>query len=293
MRGPKYFRPDSLEMAVGLREDFGGGARYLAGAVSLVPEARARGRWPSSLISLSGIESLRSITVEAQQIELGSMATHCSLARSTSVAAQFPDLVQMFRSIGSVQIRNCATLGGNICSSDNGHFDPPVALMALGASLNFTGADRAARQVPIGAFLEERLCEHQLCTAVTLPCRASGEGFGYLSLYRRLGRAHAIRVAVWVKITDGHIEVVRIACSWPWIASARRAPVVESALVGCDAFNEPCLKEMCRVGAFEMLPNHSGDLPRSGLSIAVWLSLRRALADTQRDRTRPHSRSMN
>lgn len=91
-------------------------ARVLAGGTDLLPTLKRRGAAPERLVSLHLLTALRSIQVddEAQQLRIGAGVTLGRLSAEPAVAARFPSLAVACAAVASPQIRNRATLGGNI-----------------------------------------------------------------------------------------------------------------------------------------------------------------------------------
>lgn len=97
---------------------------------------------------LNRCDDLRGISEDDSEIRIGAMATLNEV--ETAIAPHFPSFATMIRRYGSVQVRNAATLGGNIANgSPIG--DGPPALIALGATLHLRRAD-ARRQMPLEDF---------------------------------------------------------------------------------------------------------------------------------------------
>ena len=116
LRMPRFSveAPETVEAAVAsLSED---GARLVAGGTDLLPNLKHRLEAPSRLVSLHAIESLRRIEhdEEAQELRIGCGTILARLARDERVQALFPSLAQAAGSVAGPQIRNAATLGGNI-----------------------------------------------------------------------------------------------------------------------------------------------------------------------------------
>jgi len=108
-----YEAPDSVESAfqfILTREN----AAFLAGGTDLIPLIKYGVKGFSCLIDLRRISTLKSIAVREKELFIGSMVTVADLARDPLVNRSIPILGQSARSIASPQIRNCATLGGNL-----------------------------------------------------------------------------------------------------------------------------------------------------------------------------------
>lgn len=110
---PFYEAPDSLDRVVDtlMTRD---GVTLLAGGTDLIPLIKYGVKKPSCLLDLKNIPSLKSITLKEGGLLIGSMVTLTEIARHPLVNRYFPALGQGARSVASPQIRNVATLAGNL-----------------------------------------------------------------------------------------------------------------------------------------------------------------------------------
>ena len=131
-----YHKPATLAAALELGGS-GTGARYLAGGTDLLVQIRARGLRPSALVSLRAIAELRGIEVD-DCVRIGAATTLAEIAGHPSIVARYPLLAQAARTVGSPQIRNVATIGGNLCNASP-CADTAPALLVLGASVVLQG----------------------------------------------------------------------------------------------------------------------------------------------------------
>ena len=134
----EYLRPKSMDEAISLSQRYGERARYIAGGTDVIVKIKDRQIRPDYLISLRGIPALDQITYQEDELRIGALATHRALELSAVLRKHFPILTDAVENIGSVQIRNVATLGGNIVnavpSADGG-----TPLIALGAKIRLVG----------------------------------------------------------------------------------------------------------------------------------------------------------
>jgi CO/xanthine dehydrogenase FAD-binding subunit len=125
-----YFKPGSLEEVWALEEKFPG-SRYIAGGTDLMVKIKNRVVKPRALISLRSIPGLSSIEI-GEQVRIGAMTTITDLIRHPELGGIFPVLVQAAKRIGSPQIRNAGTVGGNLCNCSP-CADTALALLLLDA----------------------------------------------------------------------------------------------------------------------------------------------------------------
>ena len=155
MRPFAYARPKNLDEALALLDTHGPEAKLLAGGTDLVAQMRIGRTQPKIVIDLKGIATLRSdIVAVDSRLRLGALATMTDVIDDTQVQRHFPALVEAARVVGSIQIRNRATLAGNICNASPAA-DTAPALLAYGAIVNLAGV-QARRRVPLTEFFTGR-----------------------------------------------------------------------------------------------------------------------------------------
>lgn len=124
-------------------------ATLLAGGTDLMVEVNAGHRRPTAVISLSGVDELRRWSVGPEEIEIGAGVTFTTIAGG-DLAAALPALAMAARTVGSPQIRNAATIGGNLGTGSPAGDSLPV-LAALDARIVLRSID-GVREVPFEAF---------------------------------------------------------------------------------------------------------------------------------------------
>jgi carbon-monoxide dehydrogenase medium subunit len=96
---------------------------------------------PTHLVHLGNLGELRGIRVDDEgQLRVGALATHAEVAAHVTIREQFPVIAEMAAQVANPQIRNLATLGGNLCYGDPAS-DPPTCLFALGARVRVRRGD--------------------------------------------------------------------------------------------------------------------------------------------------------
>lgn len=118
MRRFAYERPKTLAEATALLAEAGDGARVLAGGTDLVVGLRDDSIRPEVVVDLKWIEELQgdAIVDEGSSVRFTALATMSQIEHSELVLGEMPALAEAARVVGSVQIRNRATLAGNICN---------------------------------------------------------------------------------------------------------------------------------------------------------------------------------
>ncbi len=171
LRRLPYRRPSSVAEA--LEERLGSaGARYVAGGTDLLVRIKGGVERPALLVSLRGIEELRSIVVEDETTTIGALATLSEIGAAPELRARHPVLREAIRGMASVQIRNVATLGGNICRASP-CADGALPLMVLGARARIAGRGAGEREVAVEELFtgpgETCLEPGELLTSIVVP----------------------------------------------------------------------------------------------------------------------------
>ena len=243
------------EAAVALRE-YAGAARVLAGGTDLLLELRRPGvRPPAALVDISRVDALHGCVREGEEIVLGPLTTHAEMARSSLIGDAAPLLGAAAASIGSPQIRNRGTLGGNIMNAA-ACADTVPPLIALGATATLESAD-GRRDCHMSGFFAQPYAtvarREELLTRVRFTALPPGARSAFVKLGRRnaLSISRLSAAAVVTTDADGLIADARIV---PGAAFAvwKRIMEAEHLLIG-KAPSRPLFAEAGRVVADTMV----------------------------------------
>jgi aerobic carbon-monoxide dehydrogenase medium subunit len=129
----KYFAPETLDQASALLIEHGPRARALAGGTALLVALERAQSSADAVINLKQIPGLKEISFgPAQGLRLGALVTLSELRRSEAVRTHYPVLNETIDFIATPQVRNLATVGGNLCAAAPAA-DLSVTLLALDA----------------------------------------------------------------------------------------------------------------------------------------------------------------
>ena len=187
----ELFRPQSLAEACKLLTEKEG-ARVLAGGTDIIA-GRERGLpLPPVLVSLDGL-GLTGVQEESSgMLRIGPLTTHAHIAESALFRSQFPVLAEACASVGSPQVRNLGSLGGNLGNASPAA-DTASALIALGAVIEIANP-RGQRILPVEELFlgpgQTTLGRGEIISAILLPFPAP------CSAYLKLGRRKALEIAV-------------------------------------------------------------------------------------------------
>ena len=182
----------------------------IAGGTDLVLQLRRGERRVGCLLDISRIDVLKTISEANGNITLGAAATHAAVASSPLVQERAPVLAQAAAEVGAPEIRNVATLGGNVVNAQPAA-DAALALLALDAEAEIVNAD-GARWVALpdlyrGAGVSAVDSTAELVTAFRFPVPAGQAG----SAYRRLGKCKSIALPVLCAAAVVELEGDRFA----------------------------------------------------------------------------------
>lgn len=199
--------PTSLEeLVAGLAGD--PGCELVAGGTDLMVEVNFGRRRPASVMSVTRVPELRGWQTERDEIVLGACLTYSEMLRPP-LATMLPALAQAARTVGSPQIRNAGTIGGNLATASPAGDTLPV-LLALGARVVVQGPD-GRREVPLDELLtgpkRTALRHHDVIHSIRVPRRATHQEFV------KVGTRNAMVIAVCsaAVVVDAAARTVRIA----------------------------------------------------------------------------------
>ncbi|NLE76536.1 MAG: 2Fe-2S iron-sulfur cluster binding domain-containing protein [Chloroflexi bacterium] len=247
----------SAQEAVGFLHRFGPQARPVAGGTDLLVQLRDAPDRRVILIDLSRAPDLHSInlTPDGQALRIGAAATYADILHSELVWAHAPLLAQAAATVGSVQIRARATLGGNLATASPAGDSLP-ALLVLGARLHLLGPS-GARSLPVEQFFQHvrrtALEPGEVITHVELSSQGAQRG-AFLKLGQRRSQIISL-VSVAAAVTtdaDGRVGHARVAFG-SVAPTPRRAPQAEAALLG-QALTQQTIQQAAQAAAAAAQP---------------------------------------
>jgi carbon-monoxide dehydrogenase medium subunit len=240
MRAFAYERPTALADAIALLSEHGPAARPLAGGTDLIIRLRDRSLRPDIVVDVKGIEQIpSSIRVDDRRLVIGARATMTDIAAHDVVRRDFTALAEAALVVGSVQIRNRATLAGNLCNASPAA-DTAPALLVYGATVLAAGPG-GERRIALDDFFVRSgvttLEAGELVTAIELPLPDGPRGSTHVRRTRRRGHDLA---SVTMACSVGRDGVTRLA-----YGSVGPRPVVAEDASGvlADASAPPAERE--------------------------------------------------
>ena len=190
MRPFTYVRPRALSEVLEMAASRGPAARILAGGTDVLVRLRMGHMRPDLVIDIKSAAELSDEIVEMDGIfRIGARVVMTDLMRDARIRAHYSALVEAASVVGSVQIRNRATLAGNICNASPAA-DTAPALLVYGASVNIAGAG-GTRRVPLTDFFtgpgRTILALGEIVQSIDLPRPAAPAGAAFGRVTRRFG----------------------------------------------------------------------------------------------------------
>jgi len=215
MKKFEYLRPKTLDEAVSLLNDYGTRAALIAGGTDVMVMAKPREMAPGVLISLCGIPGLDAIRSNGS-LKIGPLVTHRSIEKSDLIRREFSALADAVDYLGSVQIRNVATIGGNICTAAPSA-DTACPLLVFDARLTIRGPS-SGRVIPIDQFFtgpgQTLLSPGEILTEIEIPSFLPHTGSAYWKHQRRLALDLPILgVAVLVSLDRAAVTCSDLLCT--------------------------------------------------------------------------------
>jgi carbon-monoxide dehydrogenase medium subunit len=211
MRAFAYERPASLADALALLAADDASARPLAGGTDLIIRLRDGTLQPDTVVDVKGIaEFSRDIRVEDGWLRIGARTTMTDLLRDDRIRRDYTALAEAAAFVGSVQIRNRATLAGNICNASPAA-DTAPALLAYGARVVAVG-QAGPRTFPLDEFFVKSgvttLEPGELVEAIEMPMPSGRRGSVHARRTRRRGHDLA---SVTLAVVIGEDGVTRLS----------------------------------------------------------------------------------
>lgn len=195
MQTLQYLCPETLEQALSALHELGPSARVYAGGTDLMVQLREhapRLRGVTALVDLQHLHALREISETDTALQIGALASHTAVETSPIVQRHAPVLAAASSQVGSPQIRNLGTIGGNVANASPAA-DTISALAALSAEAEVASA-RGVRRVPLPELYlgagKTALAPDEIIVSFTIPKKP-----GWHSAFCKLGRRKALAIS--------------------------------------------------------------------------------------------------
>jgi CO/xanthine dehydrogenase FAD-binding subunit len=227
--------PESVDECLSILAKYGAEAKLVAGGTDLLVQLKTGTVKPAWVIDLSGIERLGALAADGNRgLRIGAAVTARRIEQDPWVRSGYPALAEAAALVGSVQVRNLASVGGNLCNAaPSADMAPP--LMALEAEAVIAGRN-GERRVPLASFFlgvrRTVLAADELLLELVVPAPgpASGGSYRRHTPRRELDIA-VVGVASQITLAGGRCTKARIALA-AVAPTPIRATAAEQALEG-------------------------------------------------------------
>ena len=227
--------PRTVDDCLKILSERAGDTKLVAGGTDLLPQLKNGLLKPARVVDLSGVAALRTVSMaNGGGLRLGAAVTARAIELDARIRSTYAALAESGALVGSVQVRNLATVGGNLCNAaPSADMAPP--LIALDAEAVIAGP-KGQRRVPLASFFvgvrRTVLAADELLLELVVPDPGRGSGGQYLRhTPRRELDIAVVGVASQITLADGVCGKARIA-----LASVAPTPVraaaAEDALTG-------------------------------------------------------------
>jgi carbon-monoxide dehydrogenase medium subunit len=236
IRSFDYWAAPNLEAALTELSLSGTGVKVIAGGTDLVLNMKKKNILPPRVISLHNLKELDFTKTQDSTIRIGALSRHADLAANPLLRSHFPILCEAVGLIGSWQIRNVGTIGGNICNASPAADSAP-ALLVLNAQV-ILASKTTEKKIPLDAFFtgpgESVLEPDQILKEIEIKLPQHPSAGCYLKLRRRKAVDVSLAGVAFQAETgaDGN-TLAKVAIALGGVAPTPiRVPEAEAVLVG-------------------------------------------------------------
>lgn len=247
MREFEYYKVKNLKEAINLSKKFGKNKRFLAGGTDLIVRLKDNLIKEENIIDIKNIEELKGIKEVEDEIHIGSLVTFSEIIESDILKKYSPLIVEASKKVGSPQIRNKGTIGGNICNaSPAGDSIPPLFCEDAKFFLESTNGSRIVNiedffKGPGKTILKE---DEILTKIIVKKWKKNESGF-----FNKLGQRNALTIAIAsscikIKKVNGKIDDIKISLGSvsPTVVRAKK---VEDRIKNLNTYKREEILKIC------------------------------------------------
>jgi CO/xanthine dehydrogenase FAD-binding subunit len=208
----EYHKPETIQEAISLMSQYNGSAVFIAGGTDVMVQIRGKKMAPKALVSLRNIKELG----QKDEGRIGAGTTHTDIQRDDYIRDHLSALHDAVCNLGSVQIRNVATVGGNICNAAPSA-DTACPFLVLDAQAVVVGVD-GERRIEMDEFFvgpgETALKKGAILKDFVVPRFGPNTGSAYIKHTRRAAMdLPIIGVAVRITLDRSDVRCKDVLCT--------------------------------------------------------------------------------
>jgi len=186
---------------------------FISGGTDMILKFRETGFCQTTVVDLSGVSELKYIEEKEDEVVIGALTTLSTIVYSELLKDRAPMLCSAADQVGSTQIRNAATIGGNVANAFAGaDLIPP--LVALDATIDTLGKNGSVRSLSIGDFLignrKNALLPGEVVSQVRFKKQKGVQYFGKIGSRSRV-TISKLNMAAFIEIEDSLVKSARVA----------------------------------------------------------------------------------
>lgn len=284
----EYFEPRKIEEVCSLLSQYQGEAKVLAGGTDLLVRMKQGIERPKCLVALSGIGHLSYINYDEREgLKIGSSTSLNDLVASKVVSQKYSILGQAVQTIASRQVRNRATLGGNLCNASPAA-DTVPALIGLRSQVKLTSLT-GERVILLEEFFSGPGCtvlqNDEILTEIEVPIPLPRTGGTYLKLSLREKDLAVVAVAAVITLNKEGKNFKDVKIVLGAVApTAIRSFKAEEVLIG-KAIKDETIRESAKAAALEAQPisdiRSSAEYRRGMIEVLTERAIKKALKLTE------------
>lgn len=239
----KYFRPKSIDEAVSLAKKYGDKAKFLAGGTDLVVDMKILLVEPECLIDVTAIDELKGINSDEKGLRIGATTLLSEIHNLHLIKKNYIALFEATSDLATTQVRNIATIGGNLCNASPGA-DCAPPLLVLGAKVDIANQS-GIKTVPLEEFFigpkKTVMTTGDLLTRISLSAQAQDLATSFIKISRTHSDLAQLNAAAALRADNGICKAVRIALGAvaPTPVRAKKAEdVLRNKKLSLDAIDE-------------------------------------------------------
>jgi probable selenate reductase FAD-binding subunit len=242
-----YLSASNIEQVIAYLKEYGSEAKLLAGGTDVLVLMKHRALTPKHVIGIKGLD-LNFIKLEDNLLRIGALTTVNSIMESDLIKEKYVALFEAAKVFATPQVRNIATIGGNICRSSPSA-DMVCPLIALDAQVKLVGAN-GSRVVDLKDFFVgpgKNILDNEILTEVIIPLENKPYGTAFCKLSRNSADLSKVNCAVKIVSVDGECKDIKISLG-AVAATPVRVKSVEEAIKNQKITDELLEKVVAKVG---------------------------------------------